>query len=177
MNKIALLIIASITLTLTGCASTPRAVPGGTPATEIQEVIYRPIRTPHAARASLNVALTWPVRGTVISSFGDRASDFRNKGIDIRAAEGKTVRAAAGGRVVYCDAKMRGLGKTIIIDHAGDFQTVYSYNADILVTVGDTVKTGDAIARVGRSGRATESCLHFELRRDGEPINPLAYLR
>lgn len=119
----------------------------------------------------------WPVRGGLVSSFGDKIDDFRNKGIDIRAISGSPVRAAAAGKVVYSDSKMRGFGKTVIIDHGDSIQTVYAYNSEILVRIGDIVARDQIIAKAGDTGRAKEPSLHFEVRRDGEPVDPLRYLK
>ena len=86
------------------------------------------------------------------------------------------VTASRGGKVVYCDSHLKGFGQTVIIDHMDGFQTVYSYNADIAVKVGDMVEQKDVIAKVGSSGRAREPMLHFEIRKNGEPQNPEFYL-
>ena len=122
------------------------------------------------------IAFVWPVKGRIISQFGDKIDKGVNKGVDIRAAEGMDVAAARDGRVVYCDSFLKGFGKTVIIDHMDNYQTVYSYNSDILVKVGDTVQQNQTIARVGQSGRAKEPMLHFEIRKNGEPENPVRYL-
>ena len=86
------------------------------------------------------------------------------------------VRASRSGKVVYRDQFMKGFGKTVILDHGDNYQTVYSYNSDILVNVGDQVAQNSVIAKVGRTGRAKDPTLHFEIRRDGEPQNPFFYL-
>lgn len=136
-------------------------------------------RSPKARAASARIRqgsgishFTWPVRGSVVSRFGDRAENGPNKGIDIRASEGQDVLASRAGKVVYCDRSLRGFGQTVIIDHLDGFQTVYSYNSEILVSVGDEVRHRDRVAKVGQTGRAREPMLHFEIRLDGEPINP-----
>ncbi len=128
----------------------------------------------YSARRS--ATFVWPVRGNVASSFGSKVDKFVNKGIDIRAGEGVNVAASRGGKVVYCDSRLKGFGQTVIIDHMDGFQTVYSYNANIAVKVGDIVEQRDVIAKVGSSGRAREPMLHFEIRKNGEPQNPEFYL-
>ncbi|MDD5428800.1 MAG: M23 family metallopeptidase [Candidatus Omnitrophica bacterium] len=129
-----------------------------------------------AVRAVPGESFLWPVRGTLISPFGSTVDKIVNKGIDIKAAEGAGVRASRSGRVVYSDHFLKGFGKTVIIDHGDSYQTVYSYNSDILVKVGDEVAQNTVIAKVGRTGRAKGPSLHFEIRRDGEPQNPFYYL-
>lgn len=118
----------------------------------------------------------WPVRGRVISAYGERIDGAKNKGIDIKAEYGERVRPSRSGRVVYCDSSMKGFGKTVILDHGDRYQTVYSYNSDISVKVGDPVTRNDVIAAAGRTGRARETSLHFEIRKDGKPQNPMYYL-
>jgi len=121
-------------------------------------------------------SFAWPVRGTVISPFGSKFDNTKNKGIDILAEEGRPVRASRAGKVVFCDDDMEGFGKTIILDHGDSFQTVYAYNSQILVTPGAIVKQSDVIAKTGNTGRARQASLHFEIRKGGEPQNPYSYL-
>lgn len=121
-------------------------------------------------------AFVWPIRGTVISPYGDKLDRTKNKGMDISAPEGTPVRASKAGKVVFCDEWLKGFGKTVILDHGDSFQTVYAYNSLILVSVGDVVEQNMIIAKVGRGGRAKAPSLHFEIRRDGEPQNPFYYL-
>jgi len=129
-----------------------------------------------ASYSAGNDSFVWPVSGYVLVPFGAKIDRIKNKGLDIRAAEGANVKAARTGRVVYCDSRLKGFGKTVILDHSDNYQTVYSYNSDILVSVGDIVQQNETIARVGRTGRAKEPSLHFEIRKDGEPQNPAYYL-
>lgn len=161
---------------LSGCASTPGAPPAST-GTGIGRGTNQMI-SPVAISfpAALRGYFTWPVRGEVISPFGSKVGRVVNKGIDIQAGEGADVRAAKAGRVVYCDSHLKGFGKTVILDHGDKYQTVYAYNSDILVKVGDAVERNSVIAKAGRTGRARESMLHFEIRKDGEPQNPFYYL-
>ena len=118
----------------------------------------------------------WPLNGMVLSSYGSKLDRTRNKGIDIRAEEGSSVRASRAGKVVFCDEWLKGFGKTVILDHGDSFQTVYAYNSSILVNVGDVVTQNMVIAKAGRGGRAKEPSLHFEIRRDGKSQNPFYYL-
>ena len=127
-------------------------------------------------RAVPGESFSWPVRGTLTSPYGAVTGKIINKGIDIRAYEGAGVRASRSGRVVFRDQFLKGFGKTVILDHGDSYQTVYSCNADILVNVGDQVAQNTVIAKVGRTGRAKEPTLHFEVRKDGEPQNPAYYL-
>lgn len=118
----------------------------------------------------------WPVNGYVVSPFGAKINRVMNKGIDIRSQEGAAVRASRAGKVVFCDPHMKGFGNTVIIDHGNGYQTVYSYNSQITVGVGDMVEQNSVIATAGRTGRAREPMVHFEIRKDGIPRDPEAYL-
>ena len=117
----------------------------------------------------------WPVRGEVISSFGDTVSGRINKGIDIKTSVRQKVRASSDGEVVFC-GEIRGFGLTIIIKHSQDIYTLYSNNAESFVRLHDSVKKGDVISLVGIDPWLKESILHFELRKNRKPVNPLLVL-
>lgn len=128
---------------------------------------------PHVAEDD---AFQWPVRGEVIAYFGATQGGSTNRGVDIRVAAGTPVRAARGGRVVFLDANMPGYGKTVILDHGDGFSTVYAWNGELLVQLGQTVSRATPIATVGSTGRATMAALHFEIRRHHVPQNPFYFL-
>ncbi len=86
-------------------------------------------------------------------------------------------RAANDGIVSFAESELSGLGKMVVIDHGNGFQTVYAHNEKNLVKVGETVKRSDIIALVGSTGRAAEPFLHFEIRKNHRPVDPLEYLR
>jgi len=113
----------------------------------------------------------WPVDGKVI----DRFDEKRNKGIGIAGKEGDPVVASADGQVVYSGSGLRGYGNLVILKHNDDFISAYAHNRQILVKQGQMVKRGQRIAEVGKSD-ATQPKLHFEIRRQGKPVDPLAYL-
>ncbi len=118
----------------------------------------------------------WPLRGKILSFFGNQKEGVKNKGIDIRARHGEAVVASRSGKVSFIDENMKGFGKTIIIDHPDEYSTVYAYNSQILVRVGQGVRQGTVIAKAGQSGRATGPRLHFEIRREHKPQNPYYFL-
>ncbi len=115
--------------------------------------------------------LAWPVRGPVVSSF----DNTRNKGIDIGGVAGEPVRAAAGGRVVYAGNGLRGYGNLLIIKDNSTFLTAYAHNRVLLVKEGDAVIQGQEIAEMGNTD-SDRVALHFELRREGKPVDPVTYL-
>ncbi len=124
--------------------------------------------------------MLWPVKGRVVSPFGVREHPFfhtkvMHTGIDIKASYGTAVRAAATGDVLYA-GWVKGYGQVVILDHGGGITTVYAHLSKILVDEGQRVRMGDIIGRVGRTGLATGSHLHFEVRVNGEAVNPMKYL-
>jgi lipoprotein NlpD len=116
----------------------------------------------------------WPLRGELSSGFGWR-SGRRHEGLDIRARRGTPVRVAEAGRVIY-SGKLGDYGKVVIVKHAGRYSTVYAHNHKNRVRKGAFVEKGDVIAEVGRTGNASGSHLHFEVRRDRIAHDPLRYL-
>lgn len=118
----------------------------------------------------------WPVHGVVISEFGLRHGAHHD-GLDIKAPTGTIVRAAESGRVIHADASLSGYGNLIILKHADRLSSVYAHNRKMLVRVGQFVDKGDAIAEIGKTGNATVPHLHFEIRSDGSPRDPLDFLR
>lgn len=135
--------------------------------------------TPTGVRfAQLRGQLRFPVRGELVGRFGAPRAEGGTtwKGVFIRAGTGADVKAVATGEVVYSDW-LRGYGNLIIIDHGGDYLTVYGNNDTLLKEVGDAVSGGDAIASVGTSGGGGESGLYFELRHQGRPLDPMQWVR
>jgi lipoprotein NlpD len=120
--------------------------------------------------------LRWPLaQGRISSAFGKRWGR-QHEGIDLEAPSGTPVLAAREGRVLYAGDTVRGYGNMVVLQHADDLLTAYAHNSELLVRVGDRVKAGQPIARVGQSGRATAPHLHFEVRRGHVPVNPLRFL-
>ncbi|MCP5152044.1 MAG: peptidoglycan DD-metalloendopeptidase family protein [Ectothiorhodospiraceae bacterium] len=113
----------------------------------------------------------WPSRGKVVGTFGASGG----KGIDISGRLGQPVVAAGDGRVVYSGSGLLGYGKLIIVKHNKRYLSAYAHNHEVLVSEGDIVKGGERIAAMGSTG-TQQVKLHFEVRRDGKPVNPLRYL-
>lgn len=130
-----------------------------------------------AGFAALRGALPAPTGGTISQKFGAvLEGGGRAKGVFIRNAAGSEVRAVAAGQVVFADW-LRGFGNLIVLDHADGFLSVYGYNDAVLKQVGDAVRPSEPIATVGNSGGRSETGLYFELRRQGEAIDPGQWLR
>lgn len=139
-------------------------------------------QSPADLGASLRtLTFAWPLAASGINSlFGQRSDPFDGKprfhaGIDLDAPYGMVVGAAASGVVLHAGWTL-GHGRQVVIAHAGGFRTVYSHLAQVLVFAGAMVRTGDAVGRVGSSGRSTGPHLHFELSRWERPLDPLDLL-
>ncbi|MGI9311448.1 MAG: peptidoglycan DD-metalloendopeptidase family protein [bacterium] len=115
----------------------------------------------------------WPAKGELISKFS--RANGRN-GIAIAGAPGSPIHATAAGEVVYAGEGLRGYGKLIIVKHSPAYLSAYAHNRKILVAEGARVRAGERIAQMGSSG-AERTMLHFEIRKNGEPQDPLAFLR
>ena len=132
-------------------------------------------RTPPAvdpSESSGSVTWRWPVNGNLIARF---APGDGTKGIDIAGSSGEPIYAAAAGKVVYQGSGLRGYGQLIIVKHNIDFLSAYAHCSTIYVQEGSVIKPGQKIAAMGSSG-ADRVKLHFEIRRRGEPVDPLDYL-
>lgn len=145
--------------------------PSGTPTAAV-----RPASAPAAASTPPSagedeVAWIWPVNGSLIAGF----DEAKNKGLDIAGKAGDPVLASADGRVVYAGAGLRGYGNLIILKHNNTYLTAYAHNQTLLVKEDQSVRKGQKIAEMGSSD-ADRVKLHFEIRRQGKPVDPARYL-
>jgi len=124
-----------------------------------------------ATSAEDDIAWIWPAQGKLIAGF----DEVKNKGYDIDGKAGDPIIAAGDGRVVYAGAGLRGYGNLIILKHNNTFLTAYAHNQTLLVKEDQTVKKGQKIAEMGNSD-ADRVKLHFEIRRQGKPVDPAKYL-
>jgi septal ring factor EnvC (AmiA/AmiB activator) len=121
--------------------------------------------------------LGWPVTGNLLAAYGGKLPDGRRSdGVLVAAPAGTTVKAVADGQVVFADW-MTGYGMILIIDHGNGYMSLYAHNDGLLRDAGDMVKRGDAVANVGKSGGQEQPALYFELRRNGEPVDPRGWLQ
>lgn len=137
-----------------------------------------------SSRTPVNVAATptrpmprgawrWPAAGAVIAKFGD--ANATGKGIAIGGAQGDPIVASADGKVVYAGSGLIGYGKIIIVKHSEEYLSAYGHNENIYVREGEQVKQGDRIASMGR-GPGNKPLLHFEIRINGDAVDPLGHL-
>lgn len=145
-------------------APVPAAKPKRTPAVTTQP------REPSFAR---HVIWGWPAQGRLVRTYNANAQG--KKGIDIAGEIGDPVRAAAAGKVVYAGSGLSGYGRLIIIKHNNDFLSAYAHNRKLIATEGQWVRKHEVIAHMGNSGSA-RTALHFEIRKNGRPVDPLRYL-
>lgn len=150
-------------------AGTAKPTAASTPAAAASAPAASP--RPSAVVAEDDIAWIWPAKGGVVAGF----DEVKNKGLDISGAAGDPVWAAADGKVVYAGAGLRGYGNLIILKHNNTFLTAYAHNQTLLVKEDQAVKKGQKIAEMGNSD-ADRVKLHFEVRRQGKPVDPAKYL-
>jgi murein DD-endopeptidase MepM/ murein hydrolase activator NlpD len=118
----------------------------------------------------------WPVRGKVITSYGAKTNGKANDGINLAVPEGTPVKAAEDGVVAYSGNELKGYGNLVLIHHSNGYVTAYAHASELLVKRGETVKRGQVIAKSGQSGEVASPQLHFEIRKNSTPVDPLQFL-
>lgn len=155
-------------------SGTAQGRPLNEPAPAAAQAAAQPASTPSRAPAAAgadSVAFIWPANGSVVDPY----DEARNKGVGIGGKAGDPVLAAADGRVVYAGSGLRGYGNLIILKHNNTYLTAYAHNQTLLVREDQTVRQGQKIAEMGSSD-ADKVKLHFEVRRQGKPVDPLSFL-
>jgi lipoprotein NlpD len=158
----------------TPVVATPRATPAAASDTTVRATPPAPKATPVPTvpvPPQAEAGWRWPAAGRVTRGFDGAL----HKGIDIAGSRGDPVVAAAGGRVVYAGSGIAGYGLMVILRHTDDYLSAYGHNDELLVAEGDTVRAGAPIARRGSSGTDAVK-LHFEIRRQGRPVDPRGLL-
>ncbi|MCU7924784.1 MAG: peptidoglycan DD-metalloendopeptidase family protein [Candidatus Thiodiazotropha sp. (ex Dulcina madagascariensis)] len=126
------------------------------------------------SKKSIKLDWAWPTKGRVVRTFS--ASDQNRKGIWIGGHSGQAIAAAEAGKVVYAGGGLVGYGNLIIIKHDQQFLSAYGYNRKLLVKEGDKLAKGDIVAHMGTPNSGGQPVLHFEIRKQGKPVNPLPLL-
>ncbi len=147
----------------------PRVAPAPQPVERMPSAAILPT----VVAPSGGIGWRWPAKGNLVEHF--MAGDATRQGIDIAGNEGDPVLAAADGVVVYSGSGLVGYGELIIVKHSDEWLSAYGHNRKRLVAEGQRVRAGQAIAEMGRSGAPRDE-LHFEIRRNGRPVDPLQYL-
>jgi murein DD-endopeptidase MepM/ murein hydrolase activator NlpD len=118
----------------------------------------------------------WPLRGILVSDICSDGSERRFNGIDIAVPEGMPVNAAADGIVAYAGDELKNFGNVVLVRHDGDWVTAYAYASSLLIKRGNVVRQGQPVALSGRSVAAGTPLLHFEIRKQSSPVDPLRLL-
>ncbi|MDO9508315.1 MAG: LysM peptidoglycan-binding domain-containing M23 family metallopeptidase [Thermovirgaceae bacterium] len=153
-------------------------LPGAKPVTTVYALLGDPS---FKGTQKLSKSFDWPLVGGINSGYGWRRHPFTKRrefhtGIDIKGPTGRTIRAAKAGRVVY-SGWMGGYGRVVVIDHGKGYTTLYAHCSSLLVSQGQRVSTGQPVGKVGSSGMSTGAHLHFEVRLNNKPLNPLQVLK
>ncbi|VVN94980.1 peptidoglycan DD-metalloendopeptidase family protein [Pseudomonas fluorescens] len=151
----------------------PAGAAAGTAVGTTTSVASKPVAPPLAPAGPAPTGWGWPSNGILIGKFSSNGS--LNKGIDIAGDLGQPVLAASDGTVVYAGSGLRGYGELVIIKHSDTYVSAYGHNRRLLVREGQQVKVGQAIAEMGSTGTDRVK-LHFEIRRQGKPVDPLQFL-
>ncbi len=118
----------------------------------------------------------WPVRGAIVAGFGANVEGNRNDGIDISVPEGTPIKAAENGVVIYAGSSLKELGNAVLVRHDDGTVTVYGHAGDLSVQRGQKIQRGQTVATSGMSGKASRPKVHFEVRKNATPVNPMSYL-
>ncbi|MEJ8853829.1 peptidoglycan DD-metalloendopeptidase family protein [Variovorax robiniae] len=155
----------------TGAASAAAVAAAAAPTPVKPPVTTSSVAPAAAASGDEDVGWIWPAQGSLVAGF----DEVKNKGLDIAGKAGEPVLAAADGQVVYAGANLRAYGNLIILKHNSTYLTAYAHNQTLLVKEDQTVQKGQKIAEMGNSGTDRVK-LHFEIRRQGKPVDPARYL-
>jgi murein DD-endopeptidase MepM/ murein hydrolase activator NlpD len=162
----------SAVATANGLAPDARIKPGQV--LLIPTVIATPARPDADTTATPSFA--WPLTGPIRRGFTARAGGDYHDGIDIRAQAGTAVRAVDAGKVIFAGVEQRQYGNLVVVDHGGGWHSAYAFLSRITVKEGDEVRKSERVGLVGRTGLAKGDELHFEIRRDNRPVDPLPRL-
>jgi len=151
--------------------SDPATIVAETGATQSASLI-----TPIARPSNFTGSFAWPISGRLVSSFGSKGGGKVNDGIDIAATKGLSVGSAADGVVVYSGNEIGVFGGLVLVDHGSGWVTAYGHLGQLKVGRGDAVKSGQVLGTVGDTGYVSSPQLHFEIRKDRKPLNPITKL-
>jgi len=136
------------------------------------------VSRPSDSQADESAAMfDWPVHGRIVGRFGPQRDGQQNGGIDIAVAANTPIKSAGDGKVIYAGNGLKWYGNLALVRHADDYVTAYAHAKELAVKRGDQVKRGDIIGWSGQTGQADTPRLHFEIRRDSLPVDPMPLLR
>ena len=164
-------------------ATPPATPPAAAPAPAEQQVALAPqagaaaALAPAAPQPSADASgFRWPVRGRVISGFGKKPDGERNDGINLAVPAGTAVKAAEDGTVIYAGNELKSYGNLVLIRHSNGWVSAYAHNSELQVKRGQEIRRGEIVALSGMSGGVTTPQVHFELRKEATPVDPLQHL-
>jgi murein DD-endopeptidase MepM/ murein hydrolase activator NlpD len=161
--------------TYTGAAVAPPK--GAWPETAANVHLALPVETPSGETGPNGApGFRWPVRGRIVNNFGARVNGSPSDGIDLAVPEGTQVRAAEDGVVAYAGNELKGYGNLVLVRHSNGFVTAYANASEVLVKRNDQVHKGQVILKSGQTGNAATPQLHFEIRKNSAPVDPMQYL-
>ncbi len=134
-----------------------------------------PEQTPPPANTA-TTKFIWPLRGEIISRYGTTLNGQRNDGINIKAREGEPIRASADGVVAYADDEIKAFGNMAIIQHPGGYLSAYAHASELVIKKGDQIVKGQLIGFVGKTGNVNTAQLHYSIRKDKSPVDPMGLL-
>lgn len=147
--------------------------PGTTSAKAATQVAKKDSSAPAKAKGA---SLTWPVRGQLLQTYGLKSGGVKIDGITIAVADGEPIKSAGDGMVMYAGSALADFGQLLLIKHDNGLITAYAHNKSISVSKGQRVTAGQVVALAGQSGSADRPQLHFQVRENGKPVNPLPFL-
>ncbi|HEY4274904.1 MAG TPA: peptidoglycan DD-metalloendopeptidase family protein [Rhizomicrobium sp.] len=152
--------------------ATPKPRPKNSPKASATPVYRAPSSQPPRADDPNAPSFVWPVSGPVISDFGGPANGERNDGINIATPMDTPIHAAASGTITYAGNELKDYGNLVLIKHQDGYVTAYAHADRLIVNRGDVVSRGQVIGYAGKSGDVSSPQVHFEIRRDTQPVNP-----
>ncbi|EJK87239.1 peptidoglycan DD-metalloendopeptidase family protein [Agrobacterium sp. SHOUNA12C] len=157
-------------------AAKPQAVASAAPTQSVSDAATKSDVSADAPEATGIGKYRWPVRGAVIAGYGSNVNGSRNDGIDISVPEGTPIKAAENGVVIYAGNGLKELGNTVLVRHDDGTVTVYGHADALSVARGQKVQRGQTLATSGMSGDVKQPQLHFEVRKNSAPVNPMTFL-
>jgi murein DD-endopeptidase MepM/ murein hydrolase activator NlpD len=143
---------------------------------QAKPLVREPVEVAEAPATQAGFNLRWPLKGKVISGFGNKPGGLKNEGINIAVPEGTSVRAADAGVVAYAGNELKGYGNLVLIRHPGGYVTAYAHAKELFVKRGDKVERGAVIAKAGQTGSVSSPQLHFEVRKGATALDPMKFI-
>jgi murein DD-endopeptidase MepM/ murein hydrolase activator NlpD len=162
--------------TYTPASASVRVAASEAPPAAASVHVASPVEAPPAEAAPAGPSFRWPARGRVINTYGARVNGATNDGIDLAVPEGTAVRSADDGVVAYAGNELKGYGNLVLVRHANGFVTAYANGSELMVKRNDQIHKGQVVMKSGQTGNAATPQLHFEIRKNSAPVDPMQFL-